>query len=319
MIGTTSEAVDEATVSESRDWNDLAAQRPRIGAVVVNHNAGHALITCVSSLRSEAVDELVVVDNASTDGSADALAFAQPDVHIVRSAKNLGYGAGANLGLAEIASEMVIVSNPDVALHSGALRVLVTVLGSDPSLAIAGPRIEEPDGSRYPSARRFPSIADAAGHVVLGTFFPDNRFTRRYRMEGLDASSTTEVDWVSGAFFMARSQALSELEGFDESYFMYVEDVDLCWRARRAGWGVAYVPEAVVTHLRGVSTSLHPYRMLFAHHRSAFRFARRSYRGWRRLTLPGVAALLALRLAVACAKQAARPEARAHLSVPPAD
>ncbi len=286
---------------------------------MVNHNAGHALIECVCSFRAEAVEELIVVDNASTDGSADALALAQPDVQIVRSEKNLGYGAGANLGLAEIASEMVLVSNPDVALHPGALGVLAGALAADPMLAITGPRIEEPDGSRYPSARRFPSIADAAGHVVLGTFLPGNRFTRRYRMDELDTTSAIEVDWVSGACFMARRRVLSELGGFDESFFMYVEDVDLCWRAHRAGWGVAYIPEAVVTHLRGVSTSRHPYRMMLEHHRSAFRFARRSYRGWRRAALPGVAVLLALRFAVACAKQVARPETRAHLAAPPAD
>ena len=94
---------------------------------------------------------------------------------------------------------------------------------------------------------------------------------------------------MSGACFLARRRALEELGGFDESYFMYAEDIDLCWRARRAGWGVAYVPDAVVTHLQGVSTARRPYRMLVAHHRSVFRFAARTERGWRRLALPAMA------------------------------
>ena len=94
---------------------------------------------------------------------------------------------------------------------------------------------------------------------------------------------------MSGACFLARRRALEELGGFDESYFMYAEDTDLCWRARRAGWGVAYVPGAVVTHLQGVSTARRPYRMLVAHHRSVFRFATRTERGWRRLALPAMA------------------------------
>ena len=93
------------------------------------------------------------------------------------------------------------------------------------------------------------------------------------------------VDWVSGACFLARRQAFDELGGFDEAYFMYAEDIDLCWRAKQAGWKVNYVPGAVVTHLQGASTDLHPYRMLVAHHRSAYRFASRTVHGWRRATL----------------------------------
>ena len=182
--------------------------------------------------------------------------------------------------------------------------MLLEVLGADPTLAVVGPRILEPDGTRYPSARRFPSMLDAAGHAVLGDVVPNNRFTRRYRLGYLDAVDVTDVDWVSGACFLARRRALEELGGFDESYFMYAEDTDLCWRARRAGWGVAYVPDAVVTHLQGLSTARRPYFMLLAHHRSVFRFAARTERGWRRLALPAMAVLLTLRLGVMCARQA---------------
>ncbi|MGD0321697.1 MAG: glycosyltransferase family 2 protein [Acidimicrobiales bacterium] len=280
-----------------------------MGAVVVNHNAGESLSECVASLRAEGVAELVVVDNASSDGSLGALAQIDPEVRVLRTGVNLGYGAGANRGIASVASEMVLVSNPDVALHHGALDVLEEALAADATLAIAGPRLEEPDGTRYPSARRFPSLADGVGHVLLGQLVPGNRFTDRYRMEDLDLTEPTAVDWVSGACFLARRRALRELGGFDEAYFMYAEDVDLCWRARQAGWGVAYVPEAVVTHLQGLSTSRHPYRMLLAHHRSAYRFASRSTSGWRRAALPGAAALLALRLVAACATQAVRRRA----------
>ena len=278
----------------------------RVGtaAAVVNHNAGEALRECVESLRAEGIEQIVVVDNDSNDDSVELLERDDHDVSVVRSQDNLGYGAGANLAMSLVESETVLVSNPDVVVHRGAIASLCRALESDPVLAIVGPRICEADGSRYPSARRFPSLLDAAGHVLLGQFVAQNRFTRRYRMEDLDSEEPTEVDWVSGACFMARTGALEELGGFDESYFMYAEDVDLCWRARRAGWSVAYVPGAVVTHIRALSTSKTPYRMIFAHHRSAFRFAARRWRGWRRLLLPLVALLLALRLAGASAKQA---------------
>jgi N-acetylglucosaminyl-diphospho-decaprenol L-rhamnosyltransferase len=281
-----------------------AAPLGEVSAVVVNHEAGEALLACVASLRAEGVAEVTVVDNASTDGSPDALVARDGAVRLVQTGANLGYGAAANRGLATIATELVVVSNPDVAVHTGALAALVDALGTDPTLAIVGPLILEPDGTRYPSARRFPSLLDAAGHALLGDLVPANRFTGRYRMGDLDPDKATQVDWVSGAFFVARRRALDELGGFDESYFMYAEDADLCWRARRAGWGVQYEPGAVVTHLRGVSTARRPYRMLVAHHRSVLHFATRTERGWRRLALPATAVLLAVRLAVMCARQA---------------
>ncbi len=275
-----------------------------MGAVVVNHEAGTSLLECVASLRAEGVAEVTVVDNASSDGSAEALVSADGGVHLVQTGANLGYGAAANRGIAVSGLELVLVSNPDVAVHEGALAALAAVLEADPVLAIAGPRILEADGTRYPSARRFPSFVDAVGHALLGDLVPHNRFTRRYRMGDLASDRVTEVDWVSGACFLARRSALEELGGFDESYFMYAEDTDLCWRARRAGWGVVYVPEAVVTHVQGISTARHPYRMLVAHHRSVFRFADRTERGWRRLALPAMAVFLTLRLGVMCARQA---------------
>ncbi len=275
--------------------------------MVVNHDAGTLLLECVASLLAEGVDDVVVVDNASTDGSPEALAAAHGDVRLVRTGANLGYGAGANRGIPATSGDYVVVSNPDVAVHGGAVAALAGALEADATVAIAGPRIEEPDGSRYPSARRFPSFVDAAGHALLAGVAPGNPFSRRYRMADLDAAVPTEVDWVSGAFFVARRRALEELGGFDEAYFMYAEDTDLCWRARRAGWGVLYVPAAAVTHLQGVSTARRPYRMLVAHHRSVFRFAVRTTTGWRRLALPVMALVLALRLAVKVLGQAASP------------
>jgi len=293
-----------ARLSTSPDGT--GAEPAEVSAVVVNHDAGNALLECVRSLRADGVREITVVDNASSDGSSEALVRADHDVRLLRTGANLGYGAGANQGIAVSASELVLVANPDVAVHRGAVSALAAVLDADPTLAIAGPKILEPDGTRYPSARRFPSLVDAAGHAVLADLAPNNPFTRRYRMGDLDTAGTAAlgVDWVSGACFVARRRALEELGGFDEAYFMYAEDADLCWRARRAGWGVVYAPQAVVTHLQGVSTARRPFRMLVAHHRSVFRFATRTERGWRRLALPVMAVLLAVRLGIMCGRQA---------------
>ncbi len=188
---------------------------------------------------------------------------------------------------------------------SEALVQLVEALDADRGLAIVGPRVLEPNGSRYPSARRFPSLTEGAGHALAGLVAPNNRFTRRYRMQDDDPEATTRVDWVSGSFMAMRRAAFEELGGFDESYFMYGEDVDLCWRAHMAGWGVVDVPSACVTHTGGITTKRTPYRMLACHHRSALRFAGRTLSGPRRLVLPVVGLALGVRLVLELARQAA--------------
>ncbi len=299
--------------------------------MVVDHHSGELLTRCVASLQAEGFHPVVVVDNADPPAPGrprlrPSLASAPPrperrlpDVVWIDPARNLGYGAGANRGVAAVTGTgPVLVANPDVALHSGAAAALAAALDADPSAAVVGPRIVQADGTRYPSARRFPSLVDAAGHALLSSWWPDNRFSRRYRMDDLSVDQSTPVDWVSGACMLVRRSAWEELGGFDESYFMYAEDMDLCWRARQAGWQVLYVPQAVVTHLQGRSTRRRPYRMLLAHHRSALRFAVRTERGWRRPLLPVVAAALALRLLVECLRLAAEAGGPARSDADPA-
>jgi N-acetylglucosaminyl-diphospho-decaprenol L-rhamnosyltransferase len=216
--------------------------------------------------------------------------------------ENLGYGAAANRGVAASSSELVLVCNPDLEVPRDAVDTLAAALDADPGCALVGPLIRTPGGDRYPSARQFPSMVDAAGHALLGIFVPDNPFTRKYQRTELEVASgsTLGVDWVSGACFLVRRAAFESVGGFDESYFMYAEDVDLCWRLGRSGLRVAYVPAAEVTHLQGRSTDRHPYRMIMEHHRSLLRFASRTSEGWRRLLLPLVAVGVAVRAGLAC-------------------
>lgn len=282
-----------------------------MSAVIVNHNGGELLVSCSNDLIADGMDEVIVVDNASTDGSAESLkellkGHDTSGVRVLQVGLNIGYGAAANRGIAacDPSGRFVVICNPDLRVHRGAIDTLAAALSRDPTLAVVGPCILEPDGSVYPSARRFPSLIGAGMHAILGVFFPDNKFTRNYRMQDEERQENGGVDWVSGAFFMARREAIEEIGGFDEGYFMYGEDVDLCWRIRQAGYGVAYAPEAVVTHERAYSTKKHPYRMLIAHHRSTMRFASRRYGGFSfaLLAIP-MAILLAARAAVASMQQ----------------
>lgn len=279
----------------------------RVAAVVVDYDAGGVLAECVRSLLAEGARRVVVVENGDPATARAALEPAGISLPLLVTGRNLGYGAGANRGMAASGdSPFVLVCNPDVRLHPGALAGLVTALDAHPEWALVGPRIMDASGAVYPSVRRFPSAVDAAGHALLALLWPDNRFSRRYRPPDAGGEDLRAVDWVSGACFLARRTALEELGGFDEGYFMFAEDMDLCWRAREAGWGVGVQPAAVVTHLEGVSRRRHPYRMQVAHHRSALRFAARRATGAEHLALPLAAAVLGVRMVIALADQAVR-------------
>ena len=283
-------------------------------AVVVNYNSGELLERCVASVLADdsaGPVELVVVDNDSSDDSLAQMRRAHPEVVVLRPGANLGYSRASNLGIAATRAPLVAVLNPDLELTRGTAASLRARFDADPGLGAAGPRLTNPDGSTYPSARSMPRLSDAVGHGLLGRIRPSNPATRRYRQLDADPDVARAVDWVSGAAIWLRRPALDAVGGWDEGYFMYVEDVDLCWRLRRAGWGIAYEPGGHALHVQGVSTARHPYRMIIEHHRSLLRFARKRFRGPRSVLLVFAAPYLALRACIELATHAleGRPDA----------
>ena len=278
---------------------------PTVSAVVVSYNSAAYLPDCVRSLRSEGVGDVVVVDNASSDASVAAVLAADPAVNVVETGANLGFGTGANRGVEASTGEYVLILNPDTVVEPGTVKALVDALEGDAGLAAVGPRMENVDGSLYPSVRRFPNFTVAFGHAFLGLVWPHNRYTRSYRMLDWDHDRpAADVDWVGGACLLVRRSAFDTVGGFDEQYFMYVEDVDLCWRLGRAGWRIGYEPAGRVVHALGGSSRLEPYRMIAEHHRSLLRFVSKSSDGPRRVLLPIVAAGLAVRTVGAWAHHA---------------
>jgi N-acetylglucosaminyl-diphospho-decaprenol L-rhamnosyltransferase len=281
--------------------------------VVVNFEAGPLLLDCVRSLLADdsaGVPDVVVVDNGSLDGSVAALLAAIPHVTVVDPGGNVGYATAANRGIAATSAPVVAVSNADLVVAPGTALAMLARLDAEPDLAAVGPALFNPDGSQYPSARAHASTIDAVGHAVLGRAFPRNRFTRRYRELDARWDRPRDVDWVSGALMYLRRSALDSVGGWDERYFMYMEDFDLCWRLRRLGWRVAYEPSGHVVHVQGASTARRPYRMIVEHHRSAYRFLARRWRGARRLLLLPAACFLTVRAVVDMAVRAlgTRPE-----------
>jgi N-acetylglucosaminyl-diphospho-decaprenol L-rhamnosyltransferase len=252
-----------------------------IAVVAVTYSPGPTLDEFLSSLRTATTRDLdiVLADNGSTDGSVQAAAAA-PDVRLVETGGNLGYGSAANIGVRQTSAELVVVANPDIFWEPGSLDALVAASERWPSGGAFGPLIRTPDGVIYPSARQLPSLSRGIGHALFGWWWPTNPWTAAYRLETEEPRERT-AGWLSGSCLLLRRDAFDEIGGFDPGYFMYFEDLDLGDRLVRAGWQNVYVPAAAVTHVGGHATSRNPARMAAEHHRSAWRYLSRRYRGWR--------------------------------------
>ncbi len=271
----------------------MSIEQGRVAAIVVDYHAGDALGACIDSLYDNGVSNIVVVENG-TEGSTTP-SLGHHDVTLVEPRMNLGYGRGVNRGAARTGEvEFLLVSNPDVVIHEGAVESMIRYLDEHQDVAIVGPQVLRPDGSVYPSQRVFPNFWLAGLHALLEPFWPDNPATRHYRAPRPDGS----VDWVSGACFLIRRSVFEQVGGFDERYFMFAEDMALCWQVRAQGYRVGTTSEAIVTHIEGLSRQRVSRAMLIAHHRSAMRFEWQTATGVRRVLAPLATLVLGLRLFV---------------------
>ncbi len=247
--------------------------------VVVTYFAGELLAEMVESLAAASARPVpvTVVDNGSTDGTVE-YAAQHPELTLRQPGSNLGYGGGANVGVAGSSEPWVLIANSDLTFRPGAIDLLLAAAERWPRAGVLGPRILTTDGRLYPSARELPSLGRGIGHALFGWIWPSNPWTAGYRREREEPHEGT-TGWLSGACMLVRRAAFEEVGGFDEGYFMYFEDTDLCERLGKAGWDVVYAPDAVVEHHGGHSTSRHLAKMSKAHHDSAYRYLSRRYAG----------------------------------------
>ena len=273
-----------------------------VTAIVVSYNTRDDTLLCLRSLREEGGTPLpiVVVDNGSTDGTPEALRSAFPDVVVIALETNCGFGAANNAGLARVATDYVLLINSDARLCEGALPTLVQHLDAHPDVGIVGPKTLNEDGT-----------VQLSWGPDLGLW---SEWRQRSRMRAIEAGNPRALrrlerecrkvanpDWVSGSCLAARAGAMRGLEGFDEGFFLYEEDADLCRRAREQGWKIALDTAAVVVHRRGRSMRQAPARAILEYHRSHLRYYRKHLPPWESFVLR---AWMALRASVAW--QAAR-------------
>lgn len=227
--------------------------------VVVSYNVRPFLDHCLQSVYRAAGDlslQVIVVDNASQDGSADMTARRYPGALLIRNRENLGFGRANNQAFVQAAGEAVLILNPDAFVQEDTLRVLLNRLRQSPYLGAVGPMILLPDGRFEPrSMRGFPTPWPAFTYFSgLAALFPASPRFSRYLLTYLDPTREHEVDALTGCCMMVRRGLLEKLGGFDSDYFMYGEDLDLCWRIHKAGYRILYSPEARILHFKGEST-----------------------------------------------------------------
>jgi GT2 family glycosyltransferase len=239
---------------------------------VVAHESREDLPACLASLRAAALHvEVIVVDNASTDGSAELVRREFPDALLIEPGRNLGFSRANNLGLARAGAAYVLFLNPDAALRPGALEALAGVLDASREVGAVGPRTRDPDGTIQVTFG--PALTPRAEwrqrRLVEGV--RRRRPSALARAEAL-AAREHEPAWISGSCLLARRAALEAVGGFDEGFFLYEEDADLCLRLRRAGWRVRFTPAAEVVHRLGRSMQRAPARARLEYRRSHLRY-----------------------------------------------
>ncbi len=256
--------------------------------MIVSYRSRELLRRCLDSLRSHppgAPMKVVVVDNDSGDGTTKMVAGEYPEVDLIASPTNLGFAAATNLGAKRGHAPYVLALNPDTAVTDGALDTVLAALESDPDAAVAGPRLVTADGSLDHAARRsFPTPLSALGHFTgIGRRPGARGKLAEYRAPHVESG---QVDAVNGAFMMMRRAAFDRVGGFDEGYWMYMEDLDLSYRLALAGWTSLYVPAATVHHVKGGTVAgERSLRLNWAFHKGMLRFYRLHYAPERSLGL----------------------------------
>jgi GT2 family glycosyltransferase len=255
--------------------------KPLVSAIVVNWNTRDQLLDCLRAYYacSDVPAEAVVVDTASRDGSVEAVAREFPEAKLIRQPANIGFGRANNAGLQVAEGRFILLMNPEVTVMPGCVGRLADFLLVRPDAGAVGPRLQRPDGLLDETARRgFPSPAATLFHYTgLGKVFPHNERLNRFSMGHLPATETHEIDAGTAACMMVRRAAIDRVGFFDPDYFMFGEDLDLCYRLKSGGWKVFYLPTARAVHAKGMSSKQETSKTLLEFHRAMWTFHHKHY------------------------------------------
>jgi N-acetylglucosaminyl-diphospho-decaprenol L-rhamnosyltransferase len=224
----------------------------KLQAIIVNFRTPQLTVRCIESMLEHQVvdrDGVLVVDNFSGDDSVAEIRKALPDIQLIAADRNGGFGAGVNLGVAKATADYLLILNPDTYFEFNSVAAVVDYMERRPETALVGLDLVNPDGSRQYSARRFYSVFDVLARRVdwIGAMVPQ-RAKKHLMMDAWETGEPFDAEWVMGTGFVVRRSAFEQIRGMDESYFLYMEDVDLCARLWRAGHKIKGMPGAKLVH-----------------------------------------------------------------------
>ncbi len=252
-----------------------------LSIIIVTWNVRELLRKCLAAIPSkfQVSRPGAVVDNASNDGTVEMLRAEFPDVRVIANSVNAGFTCGNNQALAIARGRYLFLLNPDTELRPGALQTLCDYAEANPRVGIIGPQLFYGDGTVQSSRRRFPTLATAfLESTLLQQWFPRNRVLTQYYMLDTRDDTTQPVDWLNGAALFVQRAVYEQIGGLDEGFFMYSEELDWCYRAKKAGWDIVYLPTAQVTHYEGKSSEQVVAQRDIYFHSSKVRYFRK-YRG----------------------------------------
>jgi hypothetical protein len=249
---------------------------PKLSIIIVSYNVCHLLLDCIRSLIDTAIGlnyEIIVVDNASADGSVDAIKKSFPHIKVIANDRNLGFANGNNQGYKTSSGDYVLILNPDTVVKSDAIRSVLEFMKSMPDAGMAACRLLNPDDSLQKSIRAFPTIKEHLSRAL----FIDRLLYRQYWKKTYYQSTPFEIDYCTGAFMMVRRKALDDMPLLNPEFFMYAEEKDLALRLRAKGWKTYFIPFGEVIHFGEQSTGQMSEKMFFELQRSQVKFFKKNY------------------------------------------
>lgn len=242
---------------------DSGEPKQTISFVIVTWNAKEHVSECLQSIREHCrvPEEIIVVDNGSHDGTPERVRSEFPECRLVNTGANLGFAKGNNVGISLATGRYLFLVNSDVKILPGCVKALLDFMEANPGVALSGPQMRGADGRVRRSTMRFPTLWNTICRALaLDAVFPRSRIFAGYLMGDFDHRHTQDVQILNGWFWVVRREALAQVGGLDEQFFMYGEDMDWCYRFHRAGWRIAFCAESAAVHYGGASSALAPAR-----------------------------------------------------------
>ncbi|WP_336762907.1 glycosyltransferase family 2 protein [Paenibacillus sp. USHLN196] len=250
--------------------------------IIVNYNTRQLTLDCLESVYASITSysyEVIVIDNASRDDSVQAIREAYPQVQLIANSNNTGFAKANNQGMKATKARYILLLNSDTVVQPDTLHTMVAFMDRHPEMGASGCKVILPDGSLDKACKRGFPTPSASFYYAFGIsrMFPDRPKFNQYQLGHLSPDDEYPVDCLVGAFILVRRETIDQVGGLDETFFMYGEDIDWCYRIKEAGWGIFYYPRTYIVHYKGGSARRKPLKITYEFHRAMWVFHRKHY------------------------------------------